>query len=48
MLTLPEMTIQVFPLSGKNPVLSWNWGMEAAAWVKANPVSNAKARKNKA
>lgn len=47
-LTLPEMRVQVFPLSGKNPVLSWNWGMEAAAWVKANPVSNAKERKRKA
>lgn len=31
-LTLPEMRVQFFPLSGKNPVLSWNWGMEAAAW----------------
>lgn len=31
-LTLPEMKVQFFPLSGKNPVLSWNWGMEAAAW----------------
>jgi len=31
-LTLPEMTVQFLPLSGKNPVLSWNWGMVAAAW----------------
>ncbi len=28
-LTLPEMTVQVLPLGGKTPVLSWNWGMEA-------------------
>ncbi len=26
-LTLPEMTVQVLPLSGRKPVLSWNWGM---------------------
>ena len=26
-LTLPEMDVQIRPLSGKNPVLSWNWGM---------------------
>ena len=26
-LTLPEMDVQIQPLSGKNPVLSWNWGM---------------------
>ena len=25
-LTLPEMTVQTFPLQGKNPVNSWNWG----------------------
>lgn len=31
-LTLPQMTVQIIPLSGKNPVLSWNWGMEAVAW----------------
>jgi putative phosphoesterase len=26
-LTLPEMDFQVFPLSGKAPVMAWNWGM---------------------
>lgn len=31
-LTLPEMSVQFFALSGKDPVLSWNWGMEAVAW----------------
>ena len=24
-LSLPEMTVEFFPLSGKEPVLSWNW-----------------------
>lgn len=27
-LSLPEMTVEVFPLQGKVPVLSWNWGMQ--------------------
>lgn len=26
-LTLPEMKVQVFSLSGKEPVMSWNWGL---------------------
>jgi len=26
-LTLPEMTVQILPLSGRQPVLSWNWGL---------------------
>ena len=26
-LTLPEMKVQIFSLSGKEPVLSWNWGL---------------------
>jgi putative phosphoesterase len=26
-LTLPEMDVQVFSLSGKEPVMTWNWGM---------------------
>jgi putative phosphoesterase len=26
-LTLPEMTTQLFALSGKEPVMSWNWGL---------------------
>ncbi len=26
-LTLPEMEVQFIPLSGKQPLLSWNWGM---------------------
>ncbi len=26
-LTLPEMTVQIFPLSNKEPIKSWNWGM---------------------
>jgi predicted phosphodiesterase len=26
-LTLPEMELQLFGLSGKQPVKSWNWGM---------------------
>jgi putative phosphoesterase len=47
-LTLPEMAVQIFPLSQKDPVLSWNWGLEAAAWVKARPVSKTKARNRKA
>ena len=47
-LTLPAMTVQIVPLSQKDPVLSWNWGMEAAAWVKAKPVSKIKARNRKA
>lgn len=25
-LTLPEMKVDIFPLSGTTPVLSWNWG----------------------
>ena len=25
-LTLPEMTVQVFPLSNKEPLKTWNWG----------------------
>jgi putative phosphoesterase len=29
-LTLPELTIEFLPLSGRTPVLSWNWGMEGA------------------
>lgn len=33
-LNLPEMTVQFLPLSGKSPVLSWNWGMVAAAWAR--------------
>ena len=28
-LRLPEMDVAIFPLSGKKPVLSWNWGMIA-------------------
>jgi putative phosphoesterase len=46
-LTLPEMAVQIVPLSHKDPVLSWNWGLEAAAWARAKPVSNAKARRRK-
>jgi len=26
-LTLPEMQVEFLPLSGKKPLLSWNWGM---------------------
>lgn len=26
-LTLPEMNVQILPLSGKTPVKSWNWGL---------------------
>jgi len=26
-LTLPEMEVRFIPLSGKQPLLSWNWGM---------------------
>ncbi len=26
-LTLPEMDVQIFPLSNQEPVLTWNWGM---------------------
>jgi len=26
-LTLPEMTVQLFPLSGKQPILSWNFSL---------------------
>jgi len=26
-LTLPEMQVRFIPLSGKKPLLSWNWGM---------------------
>jgi putative phosphoesterase len=47
-LNLPEMTVQIVPLSHKDPVLSWNWGMEAAAWGRAKPESNAKVRRRKA
>ncbi|MCG6885992.1 MAG: metallophosphatase family protein [Proteobacteria bacterium] len=28
-LQLPEMKVEVIPLSGETPVLAWNWGMEA-------------------
>jgi putative phosphoesterase len=27
-LTLPEMEVETIPLSGKKPLLSWNWGMQ--------------------
>lgn len=27
-LQLPEMRVQVYPLSGKTPLLAWNWGLE--------------------
>ena len=46
-LTLPDMSVQIVPLSQKDPVLSWNWGMEAAAWGRVSSASNAKARKRK-
>lgn len=26
-LTLPEMDVEIFSLSGKEPVMSWNWGL---------------------
>jgi len=26
-LALPEMDVQIFPLSGKQPVMAWNWGL---------------------
>jgi len=26
-LTLPELDVQIFPLSGKEPVIAWNWGL---------------------
>ncbi len=29
-LHLPEMRVEIVPLSGKKPLLSWNWGMIAA------------------
>jgi putative phosphoesterase len=29
-LHLPEMRVDIVPLSGKEPLLSWNWGMIAA------------------
>ena len=25
-LTLPEMDVRIFSLSGKEPVMAWNWG----------------------
>ncbi len=28
-LHLPEMAVQILPLSGKKPLLAWNWGVEA-------------------
>ncbi|NIQ94841.1 MAG: metallophosphoesterase family protein [Desulfuromonadales bacterium] len=28
-LTLPAMEVQFFPLGGRMPVLSWNWGIES-------------------
>jgi putative phosphoesterase len=46
-LTLPDMAVQIIPLSQKDPVLSWNWGLEAAAWGKAKSASKEKARKRK-
>lgn len=27
-LSLPEMAVQILPLAGKTPVMTWNWGME--------------------
>ena len=27
-LSLPEMAVEILPLEGKQPLLSWNWGME--------------------
>ena len=27
-LSLPEMAVEVFSLSGKEPLLVWNWGMQ--------------------
>ncbi len=32
-LSLPELAIEVLPLSGRMPVLSWNWGMERSLTV---------------
>jgi len=29
-LSLPELAVEFLPLSGRRPVLSWNWGMERA------------------
>ena len=26
-LTLPEMKVDIFPLSNKEPILCWNWSM---------------------
>ncbi len=26
-LSLPEMTCRIMPLSGKRPLMAWNWGM---------------------
>lgn len=28
-LSLPEMEVQIIPLSGKEPLMSWNWGVMA-------------------
>ena len=36
-LTLPAMDVQIFPLSGKQPVLVWNWGLFYATQSQAVP-----------
>ena len=36
-LTLPEMVVQVFSLSGKKPVMTWNWGMFYATQSQVEP-----------
>ncbi len=33
-LTLPEMTVQIYPLLGKKPLMAWNWGIEAGGFFK--------------
>jgi predicted phosphodiesterase len=34
-LTLPDMDVRIFPLSGREPVKSWNWGMMTGRGLRA-------------
>lgn len=37
-LSLPEMEVTILPLSGKKPVMSWNWGLFYASQVSGLPT----------
>ena len=37
-LTLPGMTVEIFPLSGKKPIMSWNWGLFYASQLSLRQI----------